>query len=36
MAGEQAATYFTPQEDLYADDELEEDMPEYVESELAN
>jgi len=40
MASEQAATYFTPEEDLYAEDEpvvslsnpLEEDMPEYVES----
>jgi O-antigen ligase len=32
MAGEQAATYFTPQENLYAEDETEEDMPEYMDS----
>jgi hypothetical protein len=32
MAGERIATYFTPEENLYAEDELEEDMPEYVES----
>jgi O-antigen ligase len=36
MAGERIATYFTTEENIYAEYEPEEDMPEYVEGELAN